>query len=163
MIWHAYKALPRQSLVKIAEDLAEAAKVKDISDLADDIAIPLQTVYELQKLGRKVAATPVKRVAIVPGWVFARAGVLLAHRGIGAPYMDGDRPYRIPAYQIARMMTCAERLAYAGEQVIEYSIGDVVRVSGLDVPVTIEAMADGRYEGTAGSARVTFKESQIAA
>lgn len=153
-VWHAYRTLPRQSLVRIADDLAAHG---------DDVAIPIQTIYERQKIGRKVAMVPTRRVAIVPGWVFARAGIALEHRGIGLPYMDGEVPYRIPAYQIDRMMTAAAQLACAGDQVITYAIGDVVRVAGLDMPITIETMSDGRYTGAAGATRVTFKEAQIAA
>jgi len=124
MIWHAYHVRPRASLVKLADEMIEAYG-------PDAVAVPIQTVKKITKRSRtKTEIETVRRHAMVPGWAFLATPTRPEHRDITGVLLQDDRPYPIPAYQIARMMTAAMVTIIEGRPEAVYSIGQVVTPRG---------------------------------
>ncbi len=126
-IIHAYSGFEK----KVAEAIAEQARVQGLEALVDDVVVPTEEVVEVRK-GKKVTAEK----KFLPGYVLIKMvltddtyHLVNSHAKVTGFLGQGGKPFPISEAEAARMLnTVEEGVERAARPNIVYEVGEEVKV-----------------------------------
>ena len=126
-IVHAYSNFEK----KVAESIREKAEQKGLSDLFEEILVPMEKVVEVRR-GRKVDAER----KFFPGYVLVRANLTdeVFHLIKNTPKVTGflgteSKPVPIPDSEAERILTQVQEGVDRPKPSVTFEIGEQIRVS----------------------------------